>query len=139
MESSRKAREEVGAGSMASPEQPEEPLGQQTSPLSHLDPDHPKYSIAVAAELSAIPQQQLRRMEDKGLLSPRRTAGKTRRYSDNDLQHVAEINHLAHKGLNMEGIRYVLELREEVTSLRRELADLRQQLDELQRLLNSRQ
>jgi MerR family transcriptional regulator, heat shock protein HspR len=89
--------------------------------------DHslPKYSIAVAADLSGIPQQQLRRMEESGLLTPNRTEGNTRRYSDDDLTQIAEVADLAEAGVNAAGIHHILALRAELAALRAENAELR--------------
>lgn len=94
-----------------------------------LDADFPKYSIAVASDISGVPQQQLRRMEESGLVSPSRTEGKTRRYSDNDLVHVAEIANLSDEGINASGIRYILQLRRDIDALRAEVAELRERLE----------
>lgn len=88
----------------------------------------PKYTIAVASSLSGVPQQQLRRMEDGGLVSPSRTQGNTRRYSDRDLERIAEVSALAEEGINLAGIHRVLELSHEVDALRQEVAELRAEL-----------
>ncbi|HET9111890.1 MAG TPA: MerR family transcriptional regulator [Ktedonobacterales bacterium] len=93
------------------------------------DADFPKYSIAVASDLSGVPQQQLRRMEESGLVAPARTEGKTRRYSDNDLTEIAVISGLSDEGINMSGIRYILQLRQDIEALRAEVTDLRQRLE----------
>jgi MerR family transcriptional regulator/heat shock protein HspR len=92
------------------------------------DPNLPKYTIAVAADISGVPQQQLRRMEDGGLVTPRRSQGNSRRYSDNDLRQIAAASHLAENGINAAGIRLVLELRAEIAALRAEVESLRQHL-----------
>jgi MerR family transcriptional regulator, heat shock protein HspR len=92
----------------------------------------PKYSIAVASDLSGVPQQQLRRMEESGLVSPLRTSGNTRRYSDDDLTQIEEVAELAEAGVNMEGVRRILALQEQITALRAENAALQQQLTEAQ-------
>lgn len=94
-------------------------------------PELPKYSIAVAADLSGLPAQQLRRMEEGGLVSPRRSSGNTRRYSDNDLQQIAAVAALADDGINAAGIKMVLHLREELSALRGEVEELRRQMAEL--------
>lgn len=101
--------------------------GATRPPLSNAD--FPKYSIAVASDLSGVPQQQLRRMEESGLVNPVRTEGKTRRYSDNDLADIAAASDLSDEGVNMPGIRYILQLREELAALRAEVADLRERLE----------
>lgn len=68
------------------------------------------YSISVAAELSGIGPQTLRLYERRGLLTPARTAGGTRRYSDDDLQRLRRIVELAGGGVNVAGIGEILGL-----------------------------
>lgn len=99
----------------------------------------PKYSIAVASELSGIPQQQLRRMEESGLIAPQRTGGNTRRYSDDDLTRITEVGDLANEGINAAGIRYISKLRDELAALQSENEALRQQLAALQASLQPAQ
>lgn len=89
------------------------------------NPDLPKYSISVVADLSGVPAQQLRRMEEGGLLSPQRSEGNTRRYSDNNLRQIAAAADLADEGVNAAGIRLILELRAELEALRAEVDELR--------------
>ena len=100
---------------------------------SRANADFPKYSIAVASDLSGVPQQQLRRMEESGLVSPARTEGKTRRYSDNDLASIAAVSDLSDEGVNMPGIRYILQVRAELETLRAEVAELRARLERSER------
>ena len=57
--------------------------------------DHPRYSISVAAELAGMHPQTLRMYDAKGLVTPRRTPGGTRRYSDPDIQRLRKIGRLA--------------------------------------------
>lgn len=68
------------------------------------------YSISVAAELSGVGQQTLRLYERRGLLTPARTAGGTRRYSDDDLVRLRRIVELTGVGVNMAGIGEILGL-----------------------------
>ena len=68
------------------------------------------YGIAVAAELVGAGEQALRLYERKGLLAPSRTAGGTRRYSDDDLAIVRRVIELLDAGVNLVGARHVLEL-----------------------------
>ncbi|WP_085087809.1 MerR family transcriptional regulator [Mycolicibacter senuensis] len=68
------------------------------------------YSISVAAELSGIGPQTLRLYERRGLLTPSRTAGGTRRYSDDDLARLRRIVELADVGVNVAGIGEILGL-----------------------------
>lgn len=93
------------------------------------DPDRGVYGISVAAELAGVGPQTLRLYESRGLLDPQRTAGGTRRYSANDLDRIARITSLAADGLNLAGIKQVLELEAETRLLKRELAALREATD----------
>jgi MerR family transcriptional regulator/heat shock protein HspR len=79
------------------------------------------YVISVAAELAGMHPQTLRIYERKGLLEPARTAGGNRRYSDEDIERLRRISELAARGMNLAGIRRVMELEEEVKRLRAEL------------------
>jgi len=86
------------------------------------------YVISVAAELAGMHPQTLRIYERRGLLTPARTSGGNRRYSDADIQRLRRIAELASSGMNLEGIRHVMSLEEEVVRLRHEVAELRQAL-----------
>jgi MerR family transcriptional regulator/heat shock protein HspR len=86
---------------------------------------HAVYSISVASELSGVDPQMLRVYEQRGLISPFRTDGGTRRYSSDDLERIAAITALLGEGLNLAGIGHVLQLREETRQLTDELGELR--------------
>jgi DNA-binding transcriptional MerR regulator len=75
------------------------------------------YGISVAAELSGVGEQSLRLYEQRGLLTPARTAGGTRRYSDDDLDRVQRIVDLLADGVNVAGIGHILELQDRNTQL----------------------
>jgi MerR family transcriptional regulator/heat shock protein HspR len=83
------------------------------------------YVISVAAELTGVHPQTLRVYERKGLLEPSRTDGGSRRFSEHDLDRLRHIQSLTTAGLNLEGVRRVMELEAEVERLRAELADTR--------------
>nr|WP_256212639.1 MerR family transcriptional regulator [Arthrobacter sp. yr096] len=68
------------------------------------------YAISVAAELVGTGQQNLRLYERKGLLTPERTGGGTRRYSERNLTTLRRIGVLLDEGLNLAGVKLVLEL-----------------------------
>jgi MerR family transcriptional regulator/heat shock protein HspR len=68
------------------------------------------YGISVAAELSGIGLQTLRLYERRGLLTPSRTEGGTRRYSDDDLERLQRITELTCQGINLAGIAQILDL-----------------------------
>jgi MerR family transcriptional regulator/heat shock protein HspR len=80
------------------------------------------YVISVAAELTGVHPQTLRIYERKGLLDPSRTRGGSRRFSEEDLERLRHIQSLTNAGLNLEGVRRVMELEAEVARLRAELA-----------------
>lgn len=83
--------------------------------------DRGVYGISVAAELVDMEPQSLRLYESRGLVSPRRTDGGTRRYSEVDLVRIRRIGELLGMGLNLAGIAVVLELEAENQALRAEL------------------
>jgi len=83
------------------------------------------YVISVAAELAGVHPQTLRVYERKGLLDPSRTRGGSRRFSEHDLARLRRIQALTTAGLNLEGVRRVLELEADVERLRQELEDAR--------------
>jgi MerR family transcriptional regulator, heat shock protein HspR len=80
------------------------------------------YVISVAAELAGMHPQTLRIYERRGLLDPARTGGGSRRYSERDIQRLRRIQDLTEAGMNLAGVKAVMELEEEVALLRRELA-----------------
>jgi MerR family transcriptional regulator, heat shock protein HspR len=93
--------------------------------------DQAIYVISVAAELAGVHPQTLRVYERKGLLTPKRTAGNTRRYSDRDIELLRRIQELTQEGLNLVGVMKVMELEDDLASLQEDL-DLA--LTELQRM-----
>jgi MerR family transcriptional regulator/heat shock protein HspR len=88
------------------------------------------YVISVAAELAGVHPQTLRIYERKGLLDPARTAGGNRRYSDIDLDRLRRIAELTDEGLNLAGVRRVLELEAEIARLEGELHRVRRDAED---------
>ena len=86
------------------------------------DHDQAVYVISVAAELAGMHPQTLRIYERRGLLSPARTTGGNR---DADIARLRRIAELAATGMNLEGIRHVMSLEQEVIRLREEVSQLR--------------
>lgn len=82
------------------------------------------YVISVAAELAGVHPQTLRIYERKGLLDPARTGGGSRRYSERDIDRLRHINELTAAGLNLAGVKAVIDLEDEVVRLRRKLAQV---------------
>jgi MerR family transcriptional regulator, heat shock protein HspR len=88
------------------------------------------YVISVAAELAGVHPQTLRVYERKGLLDPSRTQGGSRRFSEEDLERLRHIQSLTNAGLNLEGVRRVMELEAEIERLRGELSATRDEARE---------
>jgi MerR family transcriptional regulator, heat shock protein HspR len=100
-----------------------------------VDLDAAVYVISVAAEMSELHPQTLRAYERDGLLTPARTPGGTRRYSRRDVERLRLIRRLTQdEGLNLAGVRLVLELGEKLDGTRRRVVEL----EELVRLLAER-
>ena len=85
------------------------------------------YVISVAAELAGVHPQTLRIYERKGLVDPARTGGGSRRYSDSDISQLRRIQELTNEGLNLAGVKRVLELEAELEQARRALEEAKAQ------------
>lgn len=96
----------------------------------HHDDDRPLFMISVAAELAGMHPQTLRLYERRGLVRPQRTAGKTRRYSERDVERLQRIQELTELGLNLAGVERVLAMEEQLETMRRQMLLLQQRLDE---------
>ncbi len=83
--------------------------------------DRGVYVISVAAELAGVHPQTLRIYERRGLLDPARTGGGSRRYSQRDIERLRRIQDLTNDGLNLAGVKKVIELEDEVRRLESEL------------------
>ena len=80
--------------------------------------DEPVYVISKAAELAGMHPQTLRQYDRLGLVSPRRTSGRGRRYSKRDVVQLIEIQRLSHEeGINLAGIKRILDLENQVRAL----------------------
>jgi MerR family transcriptional regulator/heat shock protein HspR len=89
--------------------------------MTNRDSRTPLYGIAVAAGLVDLPEATLRLFESKGLLTPARSDGGTRRYSDDDIERLRRAAQLRDDGVNIAGIALVLDLQDENAGLRDEL------------------
>lgn len=97
-----------------------------------MNPDDPIFAIAVAAELSNMHPQTLRQYDRLGLVSPKRTSGKSRRYSMRDVVQLREVARLGAEGVSLEGIRRILALENRVMELTARVQELEAALaDEL--------
>jgi MerR family transcriptional regulator, heat shock protein HspR len=89
------------------------------------------YMISVAAELAGVHPQTLRIYERKGLLSPARTTGRSRRYSNHDIALLQRIQELTSDGVSLAGVQRVLALEDELAAARARIAELEARLDAL--------
>lgn len=90
-----------------------------------IDPDAPVFVISVAAQLAEMHPQTLRGYDRLGLVVPRRTRGRGRRYSLRDIARLRHIQHLSQvEGINLEGIRRILALEAELEAVQSQLAQL---------------
>lgn len=95
-----------------------------------LGEDIPVYVISVAAELSGLHPQTLRQYDRLGLVSPGRASGRGRRYSMRDIRTLREVQRLSQEeGINLAGIKRILELEHEVEKLREHLFHLHNELE----------
>ncbi|MEO9247188.1 MerR family transcriptional regulator [Citricoccus nitrophenolicus] len=85
------------------------------------------YSISVTARMVGMEQHNLRQYESRGLLEPDRTSGGTRLYSDRDVAVLRRIGELLTEGLNLAGVRLVLQLEARNRQLRRQMDRLKDQ------------
>ena len=99
----------------------------------------PLYMIGVAAQLAGVHPQTLRIYEQKGLVSPQRTSGNTRMYSQADIERLELINELTSEGINLAGVIRILDLKgrlderdEEIDALHKKVRRLADRVHELE-------
>ena len=94
--------------------------------------DKPLYMISVAAELTGMHPQTLRVYEQKGLVTPGRSRGNTRLYSQADIDRLNLITKLTDEGINLAGVVRILDMRERAEERERELEELRRRVRDLE-------
>lgn len=91
--------------------------------------DEPLYTVSVAAQLVGMHAQTLRQYDKLGLVSPRRTPGRGRRYSANDVQKLREVQRLSQdEGINLAGVQLAMKLGQEIADLEDEIRELQESL-----------
>jgi MerR family transcriptional regulator/heat shock protein HspR len=85
---------------------------------------HAIYVISVFAEIAGVHPQTLRNYERSGLLNPLRTSGGSRRFSDADLVALRRIQELTASGVNLEGVKRIMALENELATREEEIADI---------------
>ncbi len=99
-------------------------------PFVDLDEDAPVFVISVAAQLAGMHPQTLRQYDRLGLVSPSRSVGRGRRYSARDVVLLREVQRLSQEeGVNLAGVKRILELELQVDALRRRVSDLASDLE----------
>lgn len=103
------------------------------TPMNGGDDPTLTFVISVAAELAGMHPQTLRQYDRLGLVTPARTKGRGRRYSQRDIQRLRDVQRMSQEeGINLAGIRRILGLERQVVRLENECDALRERLDELQ-------
>lgn len=95
------------------------------------DRNKPLYMISVAAELAGVHPQTLRIYEQKGLVTPQRTQGNTRMYSQADIERLEMINELTGEGINLAGVIRIMDLQGRLTERDSEIDDLHKKVRRL--------
>jgi MerR family transcriptional regulator/heat shock protein HspR len=100
------------------------------APSHRIDERAPVFVISIAAELAGMHPQTLRQYDRIGLVSPRRTSGRGRRYSARDVAKLREVQRLSQEeGINLAGIKRILELQDEVSALTDQLRSVREAIE----------
>lgn len=97
-----------------------------------LDANAPLFVISVAAELAEMHPQTLRQYDRLGIVMPSRAPGRSRRYSQRDVDALREVQRLSNEGVSLEGIKRILQLENQVDALRARVSELAGQLEEAQ-------
>ncbi|BCW20825.1 transcriptional regulator [Arthrobacter sp. NtRootA9] len=94
-----------------------------------INADQPIFVISVAAELADMHPQTLRQYDRLGIVKPSRAPGKSRRYSQRDVNMLREVQRLSQEGVSLEGIKRILELENQVSALQRRVLELTDELE----------
>ncbi|WP_125614740.1 heat shock protein transcriptional repressor HspR [Specibacter cremeus] len=95
----------------------------------NVDPNMPIFVISVAAQLADMHPQTLRQYDRLGIVKPSRAPGRSRRYSQHDVDMLREVQRLSQEGVSLEGIRRIMELEHQVAALRARVLELADELD----------
>ncbi|AOY69717.1 helix-turn-helix transcriptional regulator [Arthrobacter sp. TES] len=103
-----------------------------------MDVNQPIFVISVAAELADMHPQTLRQYDRLGIVSPSRAPGKSRRYSQKDVDKLREVQRLSQSGVSLEGIKRIMELENQVAALQFKVAELTEELSRRRSPLEAR-
>ena len=99
--------------------------------MAQTERNKPLYMISVAADLAGLHPQTLRIYEAKGLVSPQRTSGNTRMYSQADVDRLELIGRLTDEGINLAGVMRILDQKERMREIQAEADKLREEVERL--------
>lgn len=91
----------------------------------------PLYMISVASELTGLHPQTLRIYERRELVAPKRSAGNTRLYSDDDIERLRLITQLTEEGVNLAGVARILAMRDEIVRLERRVEEMHRHVEDV--------
>ena len=120
---------------MTTPGDAKETTAEQSRPMDNA---RALYVISVAAELAGMHPQTLRIYERKGLIEPARTSGRSRRYSERDIELLRRIQELSTEGISLVGVQRVLALEDELANARARIAELEARLDAMREEMEAR-
>lgn len=104
--------------------------------MAPSDRDRPLYMISVAAELAGVHPQTLRIYESKGLVSPQRSAGNTRLYSQADIEELELIGQLTSEGINLAGVMRIVDMQKRLDKKDEELEVVHRRVTRLETRLH---
>ena len=103
---------------------------------SPLEDEHaPLYTVGQVADMLAVKQAFLRRVDDLRVVSPQRSAGGQRRYTRYEIRIIQQVVSMADEGITLQAIRRIIDLEEQLARVTRERDELARRLAELQREL----
>ena len=101
------------------------------APTPFDDENTPLYTVGQVAELLAIKQAFLRRVDDLQVVSPQRTPGGQRRYTRYEIRIIQQVVSMADEGITLQAIRRIIDLERELAAVTRERDDLARRLSDL--------
>lgn len=104
--------------------------------MPKADKNRPLYMISVAADLAGLHPQTLRIYESKGLVTPQRTSGNTRMYSQADVERLELISQLTDEGINLAGVMRILDQKERMSQMQIEIDEMRRELEQARDMLH---
>ncbi len=104
--------------------------------MPKADKNRPLYMISVAADLAGLHPQTLRIYESKGLVTPQRTSGNTRMYSQADVERLELISQLTDEGINLAGVMRILDQKERMSQMQAEIDEMRCELGQARDMLH---